>query len=268
MIAKHLLFLPVVILLMAGDFATAFGRPTRDLDAATAAFREGNAAYERGDYTAAIEAYERAEAAGARDARLYYNHANALFRTNQLGLSILHYEKARKLAPTDADVLHNLEFARSRVIDKVSEPPANFVTRFLWSVHASYPLPTGLWIAAGLCAASFLLLMAGLFLPPIGRIAAYTLAAAGFAILLVFSPSLIYKLRQHDTTVRTVVLKPVTDLHSGPGASYELRFRAHEGTVFLIVSPEETDAQGEAWLAVKLPDGRGGYVKASTVGKV
>ncbi len=279
MIAKHL-FLPLFLILLgtggargAADTTGSTGTSSAvvDLAAATAAFHEGNAAYERGDFADAVAAYERAEAAGARDARLYYNHANALFRTNQLGLSILHFEKARKLAPTDPDILHNLEFARTRVVDKVPEPPANFLTRLLWDVHSAYPLRAGVWIAGGLFAAGFMALTLGLFLPTLARIVVLTLATAGFAALLAFSPSLIYKLRQHGTAVRAVVVQPVTTLHSGPGESYELLFRAHEGTVFTIVSPDEDeldDAKGEAWIAVKLPDGRGGYVKAATVGKV
>jgi tetratricopeptide (TPR) repeat protein len=234
----------------------------RDLDAATASFRAGNAAYERGDFAAAEEAYDLAEKAGAADARLFYNRANVLFRLNKLGLSILYYEKARKLAPTDADILHNLNFASARVADKIPEPPANILTRTLWEVHASYSPRGGIWIGFALFAGGFLLLAGSLFLPALGRAVALTAAAVAFGLLLLFSPSLIYKLGQHGTTVRAVVIQPVADLHSGPGESYELLFRAHEGTVFTIVS-----RQGD-WIAVKLPDGRGGFVKASKVGEV
>lgn len=233
-----------------------------DLNAATAAFREGNAAYERGAFTEAVDAYIRAEKAGARDARLYFNHANALFRADRLGPAILYYEKARKLLPADEDILHNLNFARARVADKVPEPPANAFTKLLWSVHASYSPHTGVWIALGLFAGVFFALIAALFLGGLGRIAAATVAVASLVTLLAFSPSLVYKLRQHGMAVRAVVLQPVVPLYSGPGDSYELLFRAHEGTVFTIVSRE-----GE-WLAVKLPDGRGGFVKAAAVGEV
>jgi tetratricopeptide (TPR) repeat protein len=233
-----------------------------DLTGATAAFREGNAAYERADYLEAASHYAKAEAAGARDARLYYNHANALFRADQLGPSILYYEKARKLAPTDPDIQHNLNFARARVADKIPEAPANALTRLLWSAHAAYSPRAGVWIALGLFAGCFGALIAALFLPTVGRITALVVAAGALTVLLAFSPSLVYKLRQHGTSVRAVVLTPTVDLYSGPGDSYELLFRAHEGTVFTIVSRE-----GE-WFAVKLPDGRGGFVKAKAVGEV
>jgi tetratricopeptide (TPR) repeat protein len=253
----------IFIALLAAAALPAPAKPApTDLDAATAAFRAGNAAYERGDFAAASEEYAHAETEGAADARLYYNHANALFRQNRLGASILYYEKARKLAPTDADVLHNLNFARARVADKIPEPPANFLTQVLWGAHASYSPRAGIWAAFALFAAGFLSLAAGLFLPALGRVASVLAGAAAFAALLLFAPSLLYKLHQQSTAVRAVVLQPVAELHSGPGESYELLFRAHEGTVFTIMSRE-----GD-WLAVKLPDGRGGYVKKNKVGEV
>lgn len=257
-------FIPFLASLACAGAAVA----APDLDAATAAFREGNAAYEQGDYEGARAAYQRAEDAGARDARLYYNHANALFRSDRLGLAILHYEKARKLAPTDADILHNLNFARARVADKIAEPPTNAFTRLLERAHSSYSPAAGLWIALGLFAAGFFALAAGLFLPAAGRISAVIAAVACFAALLAFSPSLIYKVRQQGMAVRAVVLEPAVGLYSGPGENYELLFRAHEGTVFSIVGRDDKAADGEPWLAVKLPDGRSGFVKARNVGEV
>jgi tetratricopeptide (TPR) repeat protein len=236
-----------------------------DLDAATAAFQNGNAAYERGDFESAEKSYAVAESRGASDARLYYNRANALYRLNRLGPAILYYEKARKLAPTDADILHNLNFARARVADKIPEPAANLLTQTLWRLHTSYSAHAGLWIAFGLFAAGFLALAVGLFQSTTGRLATALVAALAFTSLLLFSPSLLYKLRQQESAVRAVVLQPVAEVYSGPGESYELLFRAHEGTVFTIVSREGSENE---WLAVKLPDGRGGYVRAAKVGEV
>jgi tetratricopeptide (TPR) repeat protein len=236
-----------------------------DLDAATASFRAGNAAYEGGDFSAAAEDYARAETLGARDARLYFNHGNALFRAGRLGPAILYYEKARKLDPADEDILHNLNFARARGVDKVTEPPANALTQLAWRAHSSYAPGTGAWIALGLFAAGFCALTAALFARGAARVAAWAAAALAFAALLLLTPSLAYKLTRHARAVHAVALQPVVPVHSGPGDAYELLFRAHEGAVFSIVSRE--GPRGE-WLAVKLPDGRGGFVKAAAVGEV
>jgi tetratricopeptide (TPR) repeat protein len=244
--------------------AAAFARVDApvDLDAATAAFREGAAAYERGDFAAASKAYARAEAQGAADARLEYNHGNALFRQNRLGEAILHYERARKLAPTDADVAHNLAFARSRTVDKVPEPQADPLTRALWTAHSSYSPRAGAWLALGLWMVGFLALSLSLFVSGAARLGARVGGGACFALLLLFAPSLAYKLHRQEHSARAVVLQPVADLRSGPGEGYERLFEAHEGTPFTIV-----ERHGE-WLSVKLPDGRGGFIRKNAVGEV
>jgi tetratricopeptide (TPR) repeat protein len=233
-----------------------------DLPAATAAFRAGNAAYEQGRYEEAAAAYAKAEAAGAADARLYYNQGNALFRLNRLGGAILAYERARKLAPADPDIEFNLRFARSRIVDKTPEPALNAFSQALWNLHAGYSLRSGVWAAFALFALGFAALAGGLFAGSAGRIAAFGISLLAFCALLAFSPSLWLRVRHQETAGRAVVLEPVAELYSGPGEKYELLFRAHEGTAFDIV-----ERRGE-WLSVKLPDGKGGFIRARKTGEV
>jgi tetratricopeptide (TPR) repeat protein len=246
-----------ILMLCAG---IAWAKP--DLSTATAAFRAGNAAYEQGRYEEAAAAYEKAEAAGAADARLYYNQGNALFRLNRLGAAILAYERARKLAPSDPDIDFNLRFARSRIVDKTPEPVSNAFTRFAWNLHAGYSLRSGIWAAFALFALGFAALAAGLFAGSVGRLVAFAISLLAFCGLLAFSPSLWLRIRHQETAGRAVVLEPVAEVYSGPGEKYELLFRAHEGTAFDIV-----ERRGE-WLSVKLPDGKGGFIRARKTGEV
>jgi hypothetical protein len=83
-----------------------------------------------------------------------------------------------------------------------------------------------------------------------------------FALLLFFSPSLVYKVNRFETVSLAVVLEAEARLYSGPGEQYELLFRVHEGTTFTI------EGRHDEWLSVKLPDGRGGFVRASKLGEV
>lgn len=260
---------PVVFLLRAAWVllaCTALALPAHaaqayDPDAATEAFRAGNTAYEAGDFAAAEEAYARAAAAGAVDARLYYNRGNALFRLDRLGEAILMYERARLLAPGNADIRHNLEFARGRTVDKIPDSRDDALGRMLHRLQDSYPPAGGTWAALALWGAGFLLLTAALFARGALRTGLRTLAVLAFAALLAFAPSLVWKLHRLQSPNRAVVLDPVAELYSGPGEQYELLFRVHEGTAFHIV-----ERQGE-WLTVKLPDGRGGFVRADRIGE-
>ena len=57
-----------------------------------------------------------------RDPRVEYNLGNAEFRLGHLGEAILHYERARRMDPTDPDIEANLRFAQSRRFDRVENP--------------------------------------------------------------------------------------------------------------------------------------------------
>ena len=58
-------------------------------------------------------------------AALYYNYANALYKSNQIGLAILNYERALRLDPTNEDIKFNLEFVNKMKTDKI-EPLEKF----------------------------------------------------------------------------------------------------------------------------------------------
>jgi len=74
-----------------------------------------NSLYEKGDYPGAISAYESlAGRYSIQCMSLYYNLANAYYRTNDLGRAILFYRKAQKLAPRDKDVAANLRIAQAK----------------------------------------------------------------------------------------------------------------------------------------------------------
>jgi hypothetical protein len=56
---------------------------------------------------------------GIENASIHYNIANAYALAERYGRAIEHYRRALALDPTDAEVLANLEYARSRVPDRL-----------------------------------------------------------------------------------------------------------------------------------------------------
>jgi len=67
---------------------------------------------------------------GYSSADLYYNLANAHFRNKDIASAILYYEKAKKMKPNDADIIHNLGVANSRITDKIEQLPVIFYKRW------------------------------------------------------------------------------------------------------------------------------------------
>ncbi len=82
-------------------------RADDDLDAA-------NRAYTDGDYPKAAQLFQQLIDTRGYSAPLCFNLANAQAKSGHVGDAILNYERARYLAPGDADIDHNLQLARKQ----------------------------------------------------------------------------------------------------------------------------------------------------------
>ncbi|MGW8193347.1 MAG: tetratricopeptide repeat protein [Desulforhopalus sp.] len=75
-------------------------------------FQQGNEAYSRGDYTAAIDDYEQITRLSGYSPGVLFNLANSYAQLGKTGLAVLNYERAHRLAPSDADITGNLELVK------------------------------------------------------------------------------------------------------------------------------------------------------------
>ncbi|MEX0315389.1 MAG: tetratricopeptide repeat protein, partial [Allomuricauda sp.] len=79
----------------------------------TALFNRATEQYNEGEYTKAIESYERILENGEHSAELYFNLGNCYYKLNAIGPSIFYYEKALLLKPNDSEILNNLSYAQN-----------------------------------------------------------------------------------------------------------------------------------------------------------
>jgi tetratricopeptide (TPR) repeat protein len=98
---------------------------TQDRASRLAAFRE------------AERLFERAVAAGARNADLYANLGNAALQAEQLGRAVLAYRRALRLDPDHPRALQNLEHARSLLPEWVPRPEAVGLAGSLFVWHTT-----------------------------------------------------------------------------------------------------------------------------------
>ena len=71
-------------------------------------------------FTSSAQKYQLLVDSGVQNAMLYRNLGNAYLQCNQLGRSIVNYERARQLNPSDRQLAVNLQFANSLVKDQKS----------------------------------------------------------------------------------------------------------------------------------------------------
>jgi hypothetical protein len=225
-------------------------------------FNDGNDAYARGDFDAAAEAYRTVLKYGITDARVEYNLGNAAFRLGRLGEAVLHYRRAQRLAPADADIAANLELALQRGLDRVDPPEVTGPVRAVRAVQdrlgpdrQALALLLLLWVAAGI--------VAWRSARPGGWSAAWgwTLAAV-LSIAALGCVSWYTTWQRLDGESLGVVLQPSVEVLAGAGQNNATLFTVHEGLT-VVVQQEQRD-----WLQVTLPNGLHGWVPREALGLV
>ena len=94
-------------------------------------FQEANTAYNEGNYSEAINNYERILENGETSAELYYNLANAHYKLSHIAPSVYYYEKALQLNPGDSDVKNNLKFAQNMLMDEIEVVPKTGLSKII-----------------------------------------------------------------------------------------------------------------------------------------
>jgi tetratricopeptide (TPR) repeat protein len=92
---------------------------------------DGIKAFHAGHFDEAASIFSRIAGEGVTNDKLFYNLGNTYYKKNDLGRSILWYERALRLNPEDPDLKFNLEFVRSRVKD-LGEDRTNSIFRILF----------------------------------------------------------------------------------------------------------------------------------------
>jgi len=221
-------------------------------------FKAANQLYDQGKFAEAAALYEKIE---PKTAHVYYNLGNAWYREGKLGWAILNYERARKLAPRDPDILANLRFAEQRLgVDEVNTPP-RAVQRFLRSVMVSRTANE--WSTYELVALWLTVFAVGayIFIPKM-RMGFLVLAAAGFIGFAISTWALSDEVIGNRTAPQGVVVTSGVDARFAPLSDSTIHFRLPEGAK--IVIREDRDQ----WLLVERADSQQGWVKADTIGRI
>jgi len=220
-----------------------------------AAYNQGNRLYAAKDYAGAVHAYEEALAAGP-NAAVHFNLGNALFKTGKVGPAILHYRRAHFLAPRDADIAANLEFARAYRVDKTLTLPGPLARALERAFHALSRRE------AALAAAVLFTFGSALVSVWIVRRWTWVLIAA-----CACGAGALYGLFTERTWAAeigsrpAVVVAPEVSALSGPSDDSKQILLLHDGSEVTI-----RDARGD-YLLVQLPGG-GGWVPKGAVERV
>lgn len=224
-------------------------------------FAEANRLYDEQLYDSAATLYSDAIRTGGESSVIYFNLGNCSYRLGRIGEAILYNEKALRLAPEDEEIIANLKYLQTQIVDEMPVVESNPIADAVKAVHTMFTLEQELWIAIAL---SFLLLAfvaQVLFKDGAHRIWGIYAAGAVLLVLLLVGGSAFVKVRTIETVNHGVVLTESVEARSEPGGG-QLIFTAHEGTKMQILSVHGN------WLFVSLPNGASGYVREKSLGRI
>ena len=227
----------------------------RHLESAEQAFRLGAELDEtspvraREQYERALLHYERiAREEGVRNGKLYYNIGNTYFRMGDVGRAILNYKRASRYMPGDENVKANLEYARSRRIDRVELEESERIFKTLFFLHYDVPLGIKLTVFTALFALVWIVAVFRLFLDlPVLKMLIVIPAVVGGLFLASIAVESVGAARNPEgvVTAREVVAR------KGDAETYQPSFTEplHAGTEFVLLE------ERPGWFHVELEDG-------------
>ena len=227
------------------------------------AFREGvsldqtDPAGARDRYERAILHYERiAREDGIRNGRLYYNIANAYYRVGDLGRSILNYKRAALYIPQDENLEQNLEYARSRRMDRIELEESDKIFKTLFFLH--YDVPSRIRLAIFAVAFAAVWALASLILFVRWQVLRTMLIVTSIVCGL-FLISILVEAVQAAHNPEGVIIAREIIARKGDADTYQPSFTEplHAGTEFTLLE------RRPGWLHIELGNGSRGWIPQS-----
>ena len=219
--------------------------------------------YTKGNYQQAIRDYEQLLQHGV-SAEIYYNLGNAYFRTDNITKAILNYERAHMLSPGDEDIRFNLQFARSKTIDRITPADEMFFVSWYQSLVTLTTVDRWAFTAVLSIVLVLVLLLIFLFAESIVMRKIGFYGAVVFLVVFILANVFAYQQkRMLENRQGAIVVTSSVNVLKSPADKADTAFVLHEGTRVDI-----TDKSIKGWCGIRIADGREGWMKADKMEEI
>lgn len=216
---------------------------------------QADSAYARADYETAVKLYGKLAKQNATS-DVCYNLGCAYYRLDDMAHSVLWFERALKLEPSDKDILTNLEMTRTKTIDKIIPQHEFILFTYFRSMTNWFSLRT--WTIIALLSFVFMLVLLLLFWASDSIFARKCAFSSAVLLLLVCILSNVCAVQQRNfkqTHTSGIIISPAVTVKSTPADNGNDLFVLHEGSKVEIL-----DSSLKEWCEVSIADGKVGWI--------
>jgi hypothetical protein len=221
--------------------------------------RQAQAAYEENQPGRAAENYRDILQSGWGSADLFYNLGCAYFKDGQVGWAAGYFEEARRLAPRDPDIRHNLHIVLAQKRDRLQEERPSWLLGLLTGLLDGYaPVDVIRWLIALVWVAC---LVAGVHWTLGARVRAFTRRALPILGVLTVLGAMALGLKAYQVASAPsgVIVAAEAQVLTGPRAGETVQFVLHEGTFVHL------GRAAGSWREVWLSDQMRGWVSGESL---
>jgi hypothetical protein len=214
-----------------------------------------DSAYAQADYETAIKLYSKLAKQNATT-DVYYNLGCAYYRIDDMAHSVLWFERALKLDPSNKDVLFNLEMARSKTIDRIV-PQHEFIL-FTYFRNVTNWFSLRVWTIVALVSFVLMLVLLLIFWASDSIFVRKLAFSSAVLLLLVTILSNVCAVQQRNfkqTHTSGIITSPAVTVKSTPADNGNDLFVLHEGSKVEIL-----DSSLKEWCEVSIADGKQGWI--------
>ena len=218
--------------------------------------KTADAAYTKGDYRKAEQCYLKLSKMG-ESSIVSYNLGCTYYRMDNIAKSVLWFERAARLDPSDDDIRFNLDMARSKTIDRITPRHEMFFISWWNSLMLSLSVSQWAYLATAAFAVMLVLFGAYIYLSGImWRKISFFGSMLSLLFVILFN-IMAWSLRsRNDNRMEGIIMSPAVVVKSTPDKSGTDLFVIHEGTKIVIRDNTLRD-----WVEVVIADGKVGWVR-------